>query len=256
MKISTWNVNSIRARIENFLSWIKQEQPDIVLLQELKCLNEAFPYELIEDLNYNIAIAGQKTYNGVGIISKFPLSEVNTILPENPISDEARFIEAVITKDSDALRLVSVYVPNGNEINSTKYINKLNFMEALTGYFKNMKEEKIIIGGDFNVALNEEDIFDANKFNEQILFSLKERQALRRFIANGFVDCYRFLNNDPGFTWWDYRANSFRQDHGARIDYLFANAEAISNVSQCFVDKNARAEEKASDHAPLTIIYK
>lgn len=255
MKVATWNVNSIRARLNNFLDWLKEEQPDIVLIQELKCITEAFPFEEIEDLGYNVAVAGQKTYNGVGVISKFPLTDINSDLLDNPIPEEARFIEAIINFSGKVIRIASVYVPNGQAIDSPKYENKLKFFEALIKYYKNIRDEQIIIGGDFNVAMQDKDIYDPEEFKEQVLFSLRERQAMRKLISCGFIDCYRVFKQDPGYSWWDYRGNSFRQNHGARIDYLLSNIDASIYIKDCFVSKDTREKDKASDHAPVSLIY-
>jgi len=258
LKISTWNVNSINARLEHLLSWLEQERPDVALLQELKCLTEAFPYSQIEDLGYNIAVHGQKTYNGVAILSKMPLTDVITDFPNNPVSNEARYIEALVNLPKFAIRVASVYVPNGQSITSDKYEIKLEFLEALKNYYQSIlsMEEIVIIGGDFNVACAAIDVYDSEALNDSILFSLKERQALRKFISAGFVDSYRVLNpTNEGYTWWDYRANSFNRNHGVRIDYIFCSPEAIQTNIECFVSKDWRAKEKASDHIPVTAVF-
>lgn len=255
MRISTWNVNSVRARISSLLAWLKEENPDIALLQELKCQSEAFPYQEIEDLGYNIAVHGQKTYNGVAILSKFPLSDIITDFADNPIPLEARYIEALVNFSSGAMRIASVYVPNGQDIDSDKYPIKLEFLKNLTKYYQLFKEEALVIGGDFNIALTDLDVHDPIALNNSILFSIKEKQELRRFIASGLIDLYRINNIDEGYTWWDYRANSFAKNNGLRIDYLFGNPEAAEICNSCFVSKKWRGKEKASDHAPVTATF-
>lgn len=255
MKISTWNVNSVRARISSLLAWLEEESPDIILLQELKCQTETFPYQEIEDLGYNIAVHGQKTYNGVAILSKFPLSDIITDFTNNPIPLEARYIEALVNFSSGAMRVASVYVPNGQDINSDKYPIKLEFLKKLTEYYQLFKEEALVIGGDFNIALTDLDVHDPISLNNSILFSIKEKQELRRFISSGLIDLYRINNIDDGYTWWDYRANSFTKNNGLRIDYLFGNPEAAEICNSCFVAKKWRGKEKASDHAPVTAIF-
>lgn len=257
MKISSWNVNSVNARLEHLVDWLKEEKPDIVLLQELKCVEEAFPHEAIEDLGYNIAISGQKTYNGVAILSKHPLSDIIKTFPNNPISNEARYIEAMVNIESCAFRIASVYVPNGQDLTSTKYKIKLEFLSALEGYYKSLliPEEKIIIAGDFNIAFSEIDVYDSLP-NDSICFSLDERKALRKFLSIGLYDGFRALNpSDSGYTWWDYRANSFNKNHGIRIDYIFCSLGAMQNINQCFTSKHLRGLTKASDHIPVNIIF-
>ena len=255
MKISTWNVNSVKARFITIIEWIKEENPDIILLQELKCVTEAFPAQEIEDLGYNIAVHGQKTYNGVAILSKFPLSDIVTNFIDNPVPHEARYIEALVNFSNSALRVASVYVPNGQSLESDKYPLKLKFLESLGKYYQSFKEEALLIGGDFNVSLTDIDVYDPVTLNESILFSIKERQELRRFMSSGLVDLYRASKFDEGYTWWDYRANSFARNNGMRIDYLFANPEAAQNCIDCFVSKDLRGKEKASDHVPLTAVF-
>jgi exodeoxyribonuclease III len=256
VKISTWNVNSIRARLDLFLLWLKEEKPDAVCLQEIKCKNEAFPFESIEDLGYNIAINGQKTYNGVAILSKYPLTDVVTTFPNNPLEQEARYIEALLNFPSHVIRLASVYVPNGGSIDSDKYQNKLNFLDQLTIYYKALlqQEEELVVAGDFNIALTPLDIY--NPLEESILFSAEQRGKLRNFIASGLVDSYRIHNPlNEAYTWWDYRANAFIRNNGARIDYIFCSLEAAQLSDDCFLSKKWRSEKATSDHIPLSAIF-
>ena len=254
MKIVTWNINSIRARLSLFLEFLEHEKPDIVLLQELKCQAEAFPSEEIETLGYNIAINGQKTYNGVAILSKYPLSDIKLNFLGNPVLDEARYIEAIVNLSGKAVRISSVYVPNGQEIHSPKYHLKLEFLNAFVQYCQSFQDEMTIIGGDFNVALTDIDVYDPATLEGSILFSEKERQALRGLVATNMIDAYRINMPDQGFTWWDYRGFSLRKDHGMRIDYLFCSPEAIQMSKQCYVAKEWREKEKSSDHAPVFIV--
>ncbi|MEK6733973.1 MAG: exodeoxyribonuclease III [Pseudomonadota bacterium] len=256
MKISTWNVNSINARLSHLLDWLTKKKPDVVLLQELKCTSEAFPYEQIEDLGYNIEVHGQKTYNGVAILSKFPLSDVIKDFPLNPIPDEARYIEALVNLPNLAIRIASVYVPNGQDLSSDKYQTKLKFFDSLKKYYMELvsSEEMIIIGGDFNVAHSDIDSYDPKAINESICFSTKEREALRKFLATGLIDIYRMLNQKiQGFTWWDYRGNSYNRNHGLRIDYLFSSPEVAQVSKECYESKEWREKDKPSDHIPVTL---
>ena len=260
IKISTWNVNSVNARLEHLLNWLEQEKPDIALLQELKCVSEAFPSVAIEDLGYNLAIHGQKTYNGVAILSKFPLSDIVTIFPNNPVPDEARYIEAWVNLPTCAIMVASVYVPNGKSLSSEKYELKLEFLEQLGKYYQKLlaQSEMIVIGGDFNIALTELDVYDPVALNEDILFSLREKQQLRKFLSSGLTDSYRMLNPEASqncYTWWDYRARAFSNNYGIRIDYIFCSPEAAQVNVECFTSKLWRAKEKASDHIPLSAIF-
>lgn len=260
IKIATWNVNSINARIEQVIGWLKEEKPDIALLQELKCTNDNFPLQIIEDFGYNIAVMGQKTYNGVAILSKYPLSDVTTNFTNNPIPDEARFIQAQVNFPNCAIIVASAYVPNGQDLTSDKYQIKLNFLKNLSEYYKNLltQPELLIVGGDFNVALTEIDVYDALKLDETILFSSKEKRALREFIASGFIDLYRIHNpnqSDLSYSWWDYRGNSFNQNKGMRIDYLFGSPEAAQICTFSAVSKEWRAKSKPSDHAPVVAMF-
>ncbi len=259
MKISTWNINSIRARLPILLDWLKSEAPDVVLLQELKCQKENFPLEEIEELGYNIALSCQKSYNGVAIFSKFPISDINLNFLNNPLPLEARFIEAIITIKEKAVRVASVYIPNGQELNSLKFESKISFVSSLAEHYYNLvkEEENLIIGGDFNIALNPQDVYDSNMLEDSLLFSLTERKELRKFVSSHFFDCYRELNPyDEGFTWWDYRANSFKRNLGLRIDYLFCTVHLLEKLKECYSFKNLRDMEKASDHIPVTAIFK
>ncbi len=261
IKISTWNVNSVNARLEHLLNWLEQEKPDIALLQELKCISEAFPSAAIEDLGYNLAVHGQKTYNGVAILSKFPLSDIATMFPDNPVPDEARYIEAWVNLPTCAIMVASVYVPNGQSLESEKYAVKLEFLEQLGKYYQKLltQSEIIVIGGDFNIALTPLDVYDPAALDETILFSREEKQQLRKFLSSGLTDSYRMLNPEVSencYTWWDYRARAFQNNAGMRIDYLFCSPEAAQINSECFTSKLWRAKEKASDHIPVSAIFK
>lgn len=254
MKIATWNVNSINARLEHLIAWLKEENPDIVLLQETKSINESFPFEQIEDLGYEIVVNGQKSYNGVAILSKFKLSDVANNFIDNPLPNEARYIEAIFNFSGQVYRIASVYVPNGQEPGSEKYYNKLKFLSSLTTYFKSTREddEYLVIGGDFNVALSDIDVYDSELLQETICFSLKEKQELRKFLAVGLVDVFRTINtNDQEFSWWDYRNGSFKKNLGMRIDYLFSSHRVMEIIKDCKIDKKWRSKEKASDHVPV-----
>jgi exodeoxyribonuclease-3 len=264
VKIVTFNVNSINARLPRFLEWLKNSAPDIILLQELKCLEEKFPLEAISDAGYNVAILGQKTYNGVAILSKFRIEEVVKTLP-NFEDEQARYIEALISVEGKIIRVSSAYIPNGGGDlaegekleESKKFLYKLRFFDALKAHYKNLiKEDEIqIFGGDFNVAQEEVDVFDPKSWSETVCFHSLERQKFRSILNLGLTDSYRAFNpNAQGFSWYDYRGGAWQNGKGLRIDYLLTSPKASDKVvSATIEDKGVRDQEKASDHCPCTV---
>lgn len=249
MKIVTWNVNSIRARLENITGWLRDNQPDVVLLQETKCQNHDFPQEAIEDCGYNIAIHGQKSYNGVAILSKHPIEDIIRGIPAFEEDEQARYIEAV----TNGTRVASVYVPNGSDIGTEKYHYKLKFLERLRQHLKQtlLFEEAFVIGGDYNIAPTDEDVNDPKGWHEQILCSTAERKSLRAILNLGYSDAMRVHHTGKGpYTWWDYRSGAWQKDDGLRIDLLLLSPQAVDLLSGSGVDREPRGLEKASDHAP------
>jgi exodeoxyribonuclease-3 len=249
MKIATWNVNSIRARLPIALDWLKENKPDVVLLQELKCTEDDFPKSCFHDLGYNMAIYGQKTYNGVAILSHYPIDDVLKGIPDFE-DDAARYIEAVI----GTTRIASVYVPNGQEVGAEKYDYKMAFLEKLNVHLKKTLTygEKFILGGDFNIAPQPEDIKCPGFTNESILCSPKERHHFQGLLNLGLYDAiYHHHKDDLPMTWWDYRQSAFAKGHGLRIDHLLLSGEAADVLSSSYVDASVRGLEKASDHAPV-----
>ncbi len=256
MKIASWNVNSIKARLENVLKWIEANDPDILMLQELKCEESAFPYDAFSHLSYNYAISGQKTYNGVAILSKYPIDEIKTNLPHSPCSDQARFVEIGFSSPIGYMRAINIYVPNGGEIGSDKFDIKMNFLPALQSYLKSIQnyEENIIIGGDFNVAPFDSDVYNAQELENSTCFTLQERKLMREILNDNWHDLYRLMNPlSHEYSWWDYRAGGFQKNHGMRIDFLLSNAKIVDHLSTATIDRHARSEEKASDHAPVIV---
>ena len=255
-KIASWNVNSIRTRLPQVLAWIRQARPDILLLQELKCEASAFPQEAFEDLGFNIALAGQKTYNGVAILSREPLEDVIIGLPGNEDDPQARYIEAL----SGKIRVASVYVPNGMAVGCEKYHYKLKFFHHLKHHLQQrlVWEEAFVVGGDYNVAPFSLDLHDPTLFyQESILVSPDECRAFRQLLHCGYTDAIRALypqQNDI-FTWWDYRAKGWENNRGFRIDHLLLSPQATDLLSQSGVDTHPRGEAKASDHAPIWGIF-
>ena len=257
ISISTWNVNSVNARLHNVVKYLEKDKPDIVLLQELKCLEEKFPKMEIEDLGYNLAIFGQKTYNGVAILSKFPIDETDIIRGIPEFKDEnSRYIEASISVENSAIRVASVYVPNGQSVGSEKFEYKMRFFDALYNHMKNLSsyDEKIIIGGDFNVAPEDIDVYDPKSLANSVCFHPDEQAKYRQLenSGTGYTELWRANNPDKqAFSWWDYRGGAYNYNKGLRIDFLFANPLACDNVLNCFIEQETRGWEKASDHAPV-----
>ena len=248
--LATWNVNSIRARLPLILSWLKEKDVDTVLLQETKTTDETFPWEPIEDLGYNIAHLGQKTYNGVALLSKHPIEDVQRGVPGFE-DDQARYIEAV----THNIRVASVYVPNGMAVGSEKYAYKLDFLNHLYTHIKTLLtyDEAFVMGGDFNIAPADNDVYDPQEWHERILCSTPEREALRSLLYLGLTDGLRALHPHNGdlYTWWDYRRGAWQNDHGLRIDHFLLSPQAADRLKKASVDKDARGLEKASDHAPV-----
>lgn len=264
IKIVTYNVNSIKARLPAVLAWLKNSNPDIVLLQEIKCVEQDFPFEAFFDLGYNAAVCGQKTYNGVAILSKFKIEDVVKNLPEAPL-EQARYIEAVIPVANKAIRVASVYVPNGGgEIlphqtleSSEKFLYKMNFFDALRAHFSKLLayDEIAVFGGDYNVAAEKIDVYDPQNLDGSVCFHPLERQKFRALQNVGLCDSYRQVNlTNQAFTWWDYRGNSWQFNKGMRIDYLLTSPLASdATVGAGMEDKGVRDQEKASDHCPAFV---
>lgn len=253
MKIVTWNLNSIRARLENFTGWLAEHQPDVLLLQEIKCEAHNFPEETIADLGYNIAIHGQKTFNGVAILSKYPIDDVQCGLPTYSEDVQARYIEAV----TNGVRVASVYVPNGQSVKSEKYVYKLTFLERLHQHLANtlLYEEAFVIGGDYNIAPTDLDVADPQAWQEEVLCSTPERKSFNALLHLGFRDAFRLsYPTEKIYSWWDYRSQSWPKNEGLRIDHLLLSPQATDRLEITGIDKTPRGREKASDHAPVWCI--
>ncbi len=254
MKIATWNVNSVKARLPNILSWLKEAKPDIVCLQEIKCITEAFPSEAFGELGYNIAAFGQKTYNGVAILSRLPLEDIKTGLYSE--DEQARYIEALISVKGGVIRIASIYLPNGNPVPGEKYEYKLRFMAKLEEHIKELLsyEEPLILAGDYNVIPEDEDCYDSALWTEDALFLPETRAAFRRIIHLGLHDAFRACNSSAEqYSWWDYRGGNWEKNHGARIDHLLLSSQALDKLENCWIDTEPRGKEKPSDHTPVLI---
>ena len=256
--ILCWNVNSIFSRFDHLVKVIKGHNPKIVLLQEIKCIEEKFPHQELGDLGYNITLFGQKTYNGVAILSKYPLDDTINRLEGMGENQEARYIENTIVIEKICYKIISVYVPNGSEIGSEKFAYKLDFFEKLHNRLAYlMKYEKnIIIGGDFNVAPEVIDVYDPKRSEGKLLFNIEERKCFRKLLKLGFIDTFReFNNNIQQFSWWDYRAGSWQHNKGMRIDHILVSPAVADRIAKSGVLTEPRGWIKPSDHAPIYISF-
>ena len=256
MRIATWNVNSIRQRMENLTAWLKERAPDIVCLQETKCVDEAFPREPIEALGYNVAFHGQKNFNGVAILSKLPFDEVTQRLPGDPEDDHARFIEAVVSTEGGVVRVASIYLPNGNPVDTPKYDYKIKWMKRLFDYaYERLKlEEPLVLAGDYNVIPADADVHNAELWRGDALFLPQTRERFRSLVNLGLTDAIRATTDDPGvYTFWDYQAGAWQKNNGIRIDHLLLSPQAADRLVTAGIDKHVRAWEKPSDHVPAWI---
>ncbi len=248
--IASWNVNSVKARLEHVLRWLKETSPDIALLQELKCVDEAFPSLEIESLGYNVAVVGQKAYNGVAILSKSPIDVELRALPGDEADEQARYIEAF----SGNVRVACTYLPNGNPIPGEKFDYKLAWMERLYTHVQGLLkgEDAFVLGGDYNVIPEEGDVYSPAAFKDDALFQPQSRAALRKIVNLGLTDAYRATTSETGrFTWWGYQGGGWQKDHGVRIDHLLLSPQAADRLQACDINRAPRGWEKPSDHTPI-----
>ncbi|MFN7142594.1 MAG: exodeoxyribonuclease III [Myxococcota bacterium] len=249
MNITTWNVNSVRARLDRVLGWIDAHQPEVVCMQELKCQDAELPCDAFQARGYEVASYGQKTYNGVAILSKRPMEDVRRGVP-NPDDPQARGISAVI----DGVRIVNLYCPNGGELHSDKYTYKLGWFERLAIELRPWANAPMIVCGDFNVAPADADVHDPKGWEGQVLCSEPERQRFRALLELGLTDSWRRFHADAGvFTWWDYRGNGFALNQGLRIDHHLVTPDILARATDVSVDLEERGRPQASDHAPVTL---
>ena len=251
MKIATWNVNSVKARLAHLIAWLKSAKPDVALLQELKCVDDAFPRLEIEDLGYNCAILGQKSYNGVAILSKRPLEDLLEGLPGDKKDTQARYLEATV----DGVRVASIYLPNGNPVDSDKYPYKLSWMARLEDHVRDRLalEEALVLGGDYNVVPTDADVYDPKRFKDDALCRPETRRAFRRLLNLGLTEAFRALHPEPHvYSYWDY-GRAFEHDEGLRIDHFLLSPQAADRLASCDIDRGPRKQEKPSDHAPVVL---
>jgi exodeoxyribonuclease-3 len=248
MKIATWNINSLRVRLPHILDWLDKAKPDVLALQELKMEDKDFPVEVFKKLNYHVSFSGQKTYNGVAVISKSVIAD-----SEMPDLDEQRRILAVTVQ---GVRVVNIYVPNGESVESPKYQYKLNWLSHLKEYLKKALETypKLVLLGDFNIAPKDEDVYEPDLWRDKVLFSDPEKKALKEIAELGLHDSFRLFPQEPkSYSWWDYRAVAFRRNIGLRIDHILVSEGLKTSCESCVIDKAPRAWERPSDHTPVVL---
>ncbi|MEL6735077.1 MAG: exodeoxyribonuclease III [Pseudomonadota bacterium] len=261
MKIASWNINGIKARHDVLIAWLEQAKPDIACLQEIKSVDEAFPAEAIEALGFNVETHGQKGFNGVAILSRIPFDEVNRGLPlidENAEPDEqARFLEGVFSLDGKALRVVSLYLPNGNPVDDPrKFDYKLSWMDRLHAWSKErlLLEEPLVLAGDYNVIPQPWDCWSPSVWEGDALFRDETRQRFRALVNLGFTEALRASTDAADtYTFWDYQAGAWPKNHGIRIDHLLLSPEAAPMLQTCDIDSHVRDWEKPSDHVPIWV---
>ncbi len=256
MKIATWNVNSIKARLEPAQAWIRQAQPDVLCLQEIKTVDEGFPREVFEALGYTCAVHGQKTYNGVAILSKLPMEDVTPRLSGDDADDHARYLEAVITGQHGVVRVASIYAPNGNPQPGPKFDYKLAWLERLRLRARALLdlEEPVVLMGDYNIIPEERDADRPKAWVKDALFQPQSRAMYRRIENLGYTDAFRALHPEGGhYTFWDY-FGSWERNNGIRIDHAFLSPQAMDRLTGCEIARDVRgASEKPSDHVPVVV---
>jgi exodeoxyribonuclease-3 len=258
MRVATWNVNSIKQRVDNVVAWLAATQPDVVCFQETKCVDEAFPREPFEELGYNVAVHGQKTFNGVAILSRLPLEDVKLGLPGDDADDHARFMEATVSTPAGAVRIASLYLPNGNPV-PDKYTYKIKWMDRLLQFARERLEleEPLILAGDYNVIPAPADVHNPELWLNDALFLPQTRTHFRALCYLGLTDAIRAVSSEPNlYTFWDYQAGAWQKNNGIRIDHLLLSPAAADQLIAAGIDKHVRAWEKPSDHVPVWIELK
>jgi len=254
MKIATWNVNSVRARLPLLVEWLQRRRPDVCCLQETKVVDDLFPREEIEELGYQIEAFGQRTYNGVAILSRRPMEDVVRGLPPGPDGEEPDTEARVIGATIEDVMLLNLYVVNGQSVGAERYDYKLRWLARLADMVRERypMNEKVVLCGDFNCTFDDRDVYDPDKWREKILCSTPEREALADVMAPGLVDAFRKFTEEGGhYTWWDFRTRGFSRNRGLRIDHLLVSPPALEACQGVDVDTEARAAQKPSDHAPV-----
>jgi len=257
MLISTWNVNSVRARLENIKKYIKNNSPDLLLLQEIKTEEKNYPFESFKELGYNSYVSGQKSYNGVAILSKKKLNNIISNLPGDKIK-QSRIISSEIKVKNKVIDLINIYVPNGNPVDTDKYFYKINWLDLLFKFLKSKidKGNQIIVAGDFNILPEDIDVYDHTKYTNDALFRIEIRKKYREIINLGLIDVFRHFNKKEGnYTFWDYTQGSWQKDNGLRIDHMIISNSLIEYVKKIEIKKKIRSQIKPSDHVPLECTF-
>ena len=255
MKIATFNINGIKARINALTVWLSEANPDIVMLQEIKSVDENFPREHFEDMGYQVETHGQKSFNGVAILSKFPLEDIKRGLPGDDADEQARWIEATVMCNT-AIRVCGLYLPNGNPAPGPKYDYKLNWMKRLKQRAQELiaSEEPALMAGDFNIIAQPEDAADPKKWQDDALYLPKSRAAFWEILNIGFTEAFRAVHQGPGhYSFWDYQAGSWQRNNGIRIDHFLLTPQCADLLVDCAIDFGIRDRERPSDHVPVWI---
>ena len=255
VKIASFNINGIKARTNALMTWLREAQPDVALLQEIKSVNENFPSDLFKDLGYNVAVNGQKSFNGVAILSKLPIEDIVTRLPGDSEDDQARWLEVTIV-GNQAIRMCNLYLPNGNPTPGPKYDYKLSWMRRLHEKAKQLIDSEIpaFMAGDYNIIPQAEDAANIGAWEQDALFLPESRTEFRRILNLGFTDAFRAKHNGSGhYSFWDYQAGAWDRDDGIRIDHFLLTPQCADLLKNCQIDKHIRSREKPSDHVPIWI---
>ena len=255
MIVSSWNVNSVRARIENIKEYIKKFSPDIIMMQEIKTPNETYPYDDIKSLKYENYVYGQKSYNGVAIISKKKLTNIQTDIFKDK-NKQSRIISAELKHKNKNINLINIYTPNGNPVDTEKYDYKIYWLDNFIKKIKSLSKqnENIIIAGDFNIIPSAEDVHNPKNYENDALFRLEIRKKLRELVNLGFHDAFRYLHPEKeGYTFWDYTSGAWQKNNGMRIDHFLVSSSLIDKVNNIKVNKFPRGRQKPSDHTPIEL---
>lgn len=256
MRIATFNINGVKARINALGDWLDESKPDVALLQEIKSVDEGFPRELIEDRGYRVETHGQKGFNGVAILSKLPLEDISRGLPGDDDDEQARWIEATVMGDTHAVRVCGLYLPNGNPVPGPKYDYKLAWMARMHRHAQDLlaSEMPVVMAGDYNIIPQDADAARPEVWQEDALALPESRAAFRRLLNLGFTEAFRTRHQAPGmYSFWDYQAGAWNRDDGIRIDHHLLSAEAADLLQDCWIEKDVRGREKPSDHVPVWI---
>ena len=255
MIISSWNVNSVRVRIDHVINYLKKNKPNFLLLQEIKTENKNFPYSELKNIGYESEVHGQKSYNGVAIIYNKKINNINFNII-NDKQEQSRTISADIVYKNQLIKIISVYVPNGNPVNSEKYKYKIEWLKSFEDYLinQNKLKNKIIIGGDFNIIPNEDDVYNPKEWENDALYRIEIRKFFRNILNEGYNDAFRLINKKPNnYTFWDYQYGSFERNKGLRIDHFLLSKNITNLIKDVTIDSYLRSLERPSDHAPIRL---